>query len=887
MTPAQVDTHSHPPCACSPTSPHVNPNLALFSFLPGLDVGQCLTVGLARTPMTNTAELPGKHHAAPHGLRFAGVPCQTRTGWAAADKRPQTLWCTAVKLWNIPYFLPLLEDVQPSLLSLLLLGDTFPKRLLLLSTSHFPALTFSPRRSWLRPLAVDWAAIRVSARFSEDIMPPRLCAFALLLLFPLWDGSGAEEIVRFSDCPVDIFFVLDTSESVALRAKPPDFYINQIKTFTNTFIDQLTNFRQPCDRDLTWNSGALHYSDDVKLVRELQDMQTKKDDLKRAVRAISYIGKGTYTDCAIKEAIAQLFSGGSPHTENKYIVVVTDGHPHSGYKEPCGGVQDAANEARQLGIKVFSVAVSPDQEENRLLVIATNKNYRQNFTAAGRTMQNNLDTINTIIDMIVSTHEQWLEDGAPGNGTEGCSGFQGYPGPRGDGGETGVKGSPGPKGDDGEPGDPGPDVSHCRELCELPGVISLLLLFYCKCGPLNLTFVVDSSESIGAHNFMQSKRFIVTVIDRLMQDQKINFDGSESSVGVVQYSGHQTQEMVTLEHTKSLRNLKEAVMNLRWIAEATYTGEALQFSLTNMISQMKTDRKVVLVLTDGRSDIIRDTVTLDVLCGHGVTVGAVGVVDYTGRNPNSEQIDQMTCQNNRVQGFSRSLINFDELLEEKFLQNLTATICEIQFQKDTDILIMMDSSPSVGANNFVTTKKFVKRLAERFLKNKTPKVQVSVGQYSTNARQEVRFTTDSKEIADAIDLMQYRGDATDLRAALRFTINQFSKSRGEKKVLLFSDGRSQGLTASGALSIAEELEKQNIELYVMAVGNLLNEEVLHALVRRNQLYDSHYFHHHLSKVSDYSSLLKGVFYQTVSRRISLVKGARQSFQTGQGAVELL
>lgn len=43
-------------------------------------------------------------------------------------------------------------------------------------------------------------------------------------------------------------------------------------------------------------------------------------------------------------------------------MVVTDGHPVSGYKEPCGGIQEAANEARQHGIKVFSVAISPDQE---------------------------------------------------------------------------------------------------------------------------------------------------------------------------------------------------------------------------------------------------------------------------------------------------------------------------------------------------------------------------------------------------------------------------------------------------------------------------------------------------------------------------------------------
>ena len=57
-----------------------------------------------------------------------------------------------------------------------------------------------------------------------------------------------------------------------------------------------------------------------------------------------------------------LLCRGSHYHENKYIVVVTDGHPITGYKEPCGGVQEAANEARQHGVKVFAVAISPDQE---------------------------------------------------------------------------------------------------------------------------------------------------------------------------------------------------------------------------------------------------------------------------------------------------------------------------------------------------------------------------------------------------------------------------------------------------------------------------------------------------------------------------------------------
>lgn len=67
--------------------------------------------------------------------------------------------------------------------------------------------------------------------------------------------------------------------------------------------------RHECDRVLMWNSGALHYSDDVILVRELSDMSTGRSALKTAIDGINFIGKGTFTDCAIKRGLAELLIG--------------------------------------------------------------------------------------------------------------------------------------------------------------------------------------------------------------------------------------------------------------------------------------------------------------------------------------------------------------------------------------------------------------------------------------------------------------------------------------------------------------------------------------------------------------------------------------------------
>lgn len=66
-----------------------------------------------------------------------------------------------------------------------------------------------------------------------------------------------------------------------------------------------------------------------------------------------------------------------------------------------------------------------------------------------------------------------------------------------------------------------------------------------------------------------------------------------------------------------------AVRDLRWLAEATYTGEALDFALTNTIQLMRQENRVVLVITDGRSDSSRDNVPLNVLCGKNVRVSDI------------------------------------------------------------------------------------------------------------------------------------------------------------------------------------------------------------------------------------------------------------------------
>uniref|UniRef100_A0A8D0HRY7 Collagen alpha-1(VI) chain n=1 Tax=Sphenodon punctatus TaxID=8508 RepID=A0A8D0HRY7_SPHPU len=703
----------------------------------------------------------------------------------------------------------------------------------------------------------------------------------------------SNRVVAFQDCPVDLFFVLDTSESVALRVKPFEALVQQVKDFTNQFIDKLTDRYYRCDRSLVWNAGALHYSDEVVLIQGLTRMPNGRDELKRRVSDVKYIGKGTYTDCAIKRGIEELLIRGSHQKENKYLIVVTDGHPLEGYKEPCGGLEDAANEAKHLGIKVFSVAISPNHLESRLRVIATDHTYRQNFTATSlSSSQLNIDnTIDTITDIIVSIfyyrqsvlrakHRRYMltvphqfpsihaRDMSISKVSPAC-----FPLPHG----------------------------LWQRECEAAAMVAtphthipkglFTSAAECTCGPIDVLFVLDSSESIGLQNFEIAKDFIVKVIDRLSKDERVKFEPGDSRVGVVQYSHDNTQELVAMGDAdiNNIGALKEAVKSLNWIAGGTYTGEALQFTKENLLQRFASDKRVAIVITDGRSDTYRDRTPLDSLCEINTQVVSLGVGDIFRTAPNPEQLGTIACGDSPTsQGLSIQRDNYAELLDDTFLHNVTSYICRekkcpdytcpINFTGPADITLLVDSSTSVGRRNFDTTKKFVKRLAERFLSASKPaedSVRLSIIQYSgqDQRKEEVVFKKNYTMIASAVDNMEFINGATDVLAALRHVTTlyqQNTRARAKKRVLIFSDGNSQGITGTTIERVVQDARRAGIEIYVLVVGTQVNEPNIRVLVTgKTTEYDVAYGEGHLFRVADYPSLLRGVFYQTVSRKIAV------------------
>ncbi|XP_021450207.1 collagen alpha-1(XXVIII) chain-like [Oncorhynchus mykiss] len=212
--------------------------------------------------------------------------------------------------------------------------------------------------------------------------------------------------------------------------------------------------------------------------------------------------------------------------------------------------------------------------------------------------------------------------GPPGQGIQGDKGDRGFVGERGrkgDRGETGERGAAGPLGRLGEKGEPGLTreevIKLVRSICGC-GV-------KCRESPLEMVFVIDSSESVGPDNFNVVKDFVNALVDRASVSRET------THVGVVLYS-HINMVVVSLHQQASRDQVKAAVRTMTYLGEGTFTGSAIHQANQVFRAARPGVRKVAIVITDGQADE-RDTVRLEEAVkeanGSNIEMFVIGVVN--------------------------------------------------------------------------------------------------------------------------------------------------------------------------------------------------------------------------------------------------------------------
>ncbi|KAM4605687.1 collagen alpha-2(VI) chain isoform 2-T2 [Polymixia lowei] len=271
---------------------------------------------------------------------------------------------------------------------------------------------------------------------------------ALCFLFGALTHAQTPECNKKHECPIDVYFTIDTSETIALQESPPGALVDSIQLFTERFADLLEDADYKGLVQIRWNIGGLYFSQRQKVFSQIGP----KAAFIQGIKTVPYLGKGTFIDCALTNMTQEMLRKPSDPKVLRFAVVITDGHVTG---NPCGGIKVAAEKARDEGIRMFVVAASKNVDETGLREIANSPAsvYRRDFMAVDLNQPAVVqkDTIDRIINTMA--HMAYVECYEVS-----CLETPGPPGPKGHRGQKGAKGDngdPGLKGGRGRPGDPG------------------------------------------------------------------------------------------------------------------------------------------------------------------------------------------------------------------------------------------------------------------------------------------------------------------------------------------------------------------------------------------------------------------------------------------------
>uniref|UniRef100_A0AAQ4QH37 Collagen alpha-2(VI) chain n=1 Tax=Gasterosteus aculeatus aculeatus TaxID=481459 RepID=A0AAQ4QH37_GASAC len=262
---------------------------------------------------------------------------------------------------------------------------------------------------------------------------------------------------EINQCPVEVYFTIDTSETIALHEPPPGALVESIQKFVVTFAQRLDDADINGVVRVNWKMGGLHFSQTNKEFSPIAD----KNTFINGVRNIVYLGKGTYIDCALGNMTQRMMPLSANPNVLRFAVVITDGHVTG---EPCNKVKPVAEKAREH-MKIFVIAASKNVEENVLTDIASTpasvyrRDYKVVDLSQGRATIHT-ETIDHIIKTMVTHKDSNTE-------TQEKPDTQPMPlllthskGDNGDPGLKGGRGRPGDPGIEGPIGQPGSKVRH-------------------------------------------------------------------------------------------------------------------------------------------------------------------------------------------------------------------------------------------------------------------------------------------------------------------------------------------------------------------------------------------------------------------------------------------
>jgi collagen type VI alpha len=514
--------------------------------------------------------------------------------------------------------------------------------------------------------------------------------------------------------------------------------------------------------------GVVKYDNNAYVEFPL-NRHTNKAALLNAIKNIRYTSGGTATGKAITQMVGEFVpsKGDRPKVINLGIVV-TDGNSGD-------NVKSAAQTAKAKGITMFAIGVGPNINQQQLVDIASPGNV---FNAK------NFQGLSQIRAALTK---------------KACAVATKPPTPK-----------PTPKPT--PPPTPPPTTPK-------------------QCGKADIVFVVDASGSVQSANFAKTKTFMAN----LAKGFKIG--PQDVQIGIVKYDTKNVVEFNMKKHS-NVNSMLTDIQNIKYTGGGTQTGSALgvmlnQFSPSNGNRASAPD--IGIVITDGNSaDSVK--ANADLAKARGITMFAIGV----GPNINQQQLKEMASGPN----FVLNVQNFNDL--SKIRGQLSQQACEVItrgppvtrpppttpcLKEEADIVFALDSSGSIGLNDYNSLKKFVSDVSGT-LNIGSNNIRVGLLRFSDKVTNSFHLNqyNNKNAVQAAIQGLKYDAGGTRTHEALSFMrTNSFLPSNGARNnvpriAIVVTDGQS-AFPAATKIE-ADKLKKLGVTVFSIGVGPQISMQEL-------------------------------------------------------------
>lgn len=373
----------------------------------------------------------------------------------------------------------------------------------------------------------------------------------------------------------------------------------------------------------------------------------------------------------------------------------------------------------------------------------------------------------------------------------------------------------------------------------------------------DVIFLLDSSGSVSRDEFRQMKEFVISI------SEKFSIGYTKTRIGAAAYSSKAFLGF-NLNTFNSANKLRNALSSLPYIYGNTNIAAGLQLVRNRMLHYKAGDRpqiqNFVIVLTNGRSNInsIMTIPEAEKLKKHAhVYTIAIGSFDNSEVKdiasapaalnaftvPDYESLFQITdrivgticqtstpCDDNPCQNGGICVPSITTYTCECIL-GYTGKNCERRCDPKKDIAFIVDSSSSIGAENFNRILTFVSNLVAD-LSHENSNIRYALITYNTDGTLVFRFDRffHSKLVRQVIEQTAYSPGSTNIAAGLRNAVDVFSDGYGSRSdadniAILITDGYSN-IDAHLTIPTADALKSKVKKVIGIGIGLTNTDELM-------------------------------------------------------------